>query len=276
MAGLLIDAGAELNEKDPLGLTPFHLAVQGGLVDAFDRMLKAGAQVKVTGPRKTTVLAMAIEHGHDNLFVRLLGLHRWTKTQIREALFEACRGCRAKAIEELLSVGADVNAKTKKGGPPLAIAAGATRTVVKGKGIGQYKTDEPYPEERVLEAVEVLLAANPDLDQPGELGTPLMRATWSRHSRVVGRLLEAGADPKVRFKGENALNLAQMIGAKQIAEVLKEVGVDQKSQRRERQQAPSNYKEAPAPRTDRGLPGAGFSSSGSSTRELLWLHSSGG
>jgi ankyrin repeat protein len=63
MVGLLIDAGAHLEERDKSDHTPLHTAVSRGHLDAAQILTQAGADVHARTDRQTTPLHKAAYRG---------------------------------------------------------------------------------------------------------------------------------------------------------------------------------------------------------------------
>lgn len=109
-------------------------------------------------------------------------------------------------LEQALSEGAPVNARSAKGRTALGYAAYANR---------------PELIDRLLQA-----GADPNLGDLWGL-TPLMVAATEGHSQVVGRLLAAGASPDLQTsRGMTALMLAAMQGHEELVDVLLRAGAN--------------------------------------------------
>ena len=92
IAGLLLDAGAKI-EEGMTGLTPLQFAASAGNVDMIRFLVKRGANVN---------------HG--------------VKTGDQTALMSAILGAHPEAVQALVELKANVNAKTKDGTTPLKAA----------------------------------------------------------------------------------------------------------------------------------------------------------
>ena len=92
LAAMLLDAGANV-ESDTSGLTPLMFAASAGNVDMIRFLAKRGAKV-----------------------------NRGAKEGTQTALMSAIYGAHADAVQALVDLKADVNAKTKDGDTPLKIA----------------------------------------------------------------------------------------------------------------------------------------------------------
>lgn len=109
---LLVEAGADLDAADGLGLMPLHAAAQQGDTDMFDLLLDQGQDVNVVVSRPT--------RGGTMLFNSGAGMSAATGgTPLHLAA-----GCRHfGATQLLLEAGADVQAADSQGCVPLHAAA---------------------------------------------------------------------------------------------------------------------------------------------------------
>ena len=96
-------------------------------------------------------------------------------------LQEAARGGRAKDIEELIGLGADVNAKDRYGQTALMLAANRGYNIV----------------------VELLIEHGAELNVTAKYGlSAIMLAVIGGHVHVIRALAEAGADVTLRGTGD--------------------------------------------------------------------------
>lgn len=184
--------GADLNRRDYQRRSPLSLALERGHLEAASLLLQGGAR-----PEKDDLVA-AVSSGSVEA-VRLL-CERVAPS--REAVLEACRRLDRETLRILLDHRADVKKSLKRKGPiGCAVAAhhyattenpdGAkTLTVETPKGSSRLV---PAPERRILEVIELLLAAGADPQAEYEAETPLAHAAWSGHLEVARRLVQAGA-----------------------------------------------------------------------------------
>jgi ankyrin repeat protein len=86
---ILLDAGADVNAKDNVGLTTLHWAAMSGHVECGKMLLDVGADIAVWGPIRNTALHFAAMVGHADI------------------------------VRMLLDAGADVHAKDKYGNTAL-------------------------------------------------------------------------------------------------------------------------------------------------------------
>ena len=77
-------------------------------------------------------------------------------------------------------------------------------------------------------AVRELIARKADLDEPGDLGTPLHAAATKGNSEIAGLLIDNGADVEAteEFSGKRPLHAAAALGKTEVAELLIARGAD--------------------------------------------------
>ncbi|MDD2918354.1 ankyrin repeat domain-containing protein [Rhodoferax sp.] len=98
MAKMLLNAGADVNEKDKLGLTPLMVACGKSTVgykDVAEMLIRKGAHINVRDPMGYTPLLLALSGGTIDI------------------------------AELLINRGADITARTRKGDTPLSLAQNA-------------------------------------------------------------------------------------------------------------------------------------------------------
>ncbi len=71
VAGLLIDAGAEVNAKQSHGWTPLHSAAANGDGELVERLIAAGADPAATNDDGKTAADVAAAGGHERIAARL-------------------------------------------------------------------------------------------------------------------------------------------------------------------------------------------------------------
>lgn len=125
----------------------------------------------------------------------------------------AADGCAEKALEYILSHGADTKSISKTEG------MSALNIVAIGAGCS---------ENRVARMAELLLSHGADVSSRASNGaTPIFEAIMNHHSKMVQVLLEHGADVNsADSNGMTPLQLAAWNGRKEIAELLINHGAD--------------------------------------------------
>jgi ankyrin repeat protein/mono/diheme cytochrome c family protein len=190
--------------SDAAGTSPLMYSAYAGSIDTMQILLDAGADVHATNRRNATALHWAINDPAKMKLLLMKGADVNAKTiDGRTALHEAAMlPAGAQAVQLLLEVGAEADARSLIGQTPLFAAAGAS-----------------------AESVRLLLdkGANPNAtSQTG--ATPLMSV---RSSDVVRLLVARGADVKVRSKrGETALADAASRGDLEAVRLLLEKGAE--------------------------------------------------
>jgi ankyrin repeat protein len=104
IAAALIKGGAEINARDPFGVTPLMFAAISGASEIIRMLLKSGADVKAKDADGRTVLieALTTENGSP-----------------------------PEIVEELIQAGAEVNVRIYGGLTPLMISAGGDSRILR-------------------------------------------------------------------------------------------------------------------------------------------------
>ncbi|KAI0425464.1 ankyrin repeat-containing domain protein [Xylaria sp. FL1042] len=166
---LLIRKGADINRANKAGRTPVHEAAWGGQKDCVQKLLEHGAEIN---PLDT--------HSRNPLFYACQGNSQETAVFILDHL-----------LEKKVSI-SEINKVTKGSRTPLRQAANAGFDQMVRKLIAGAK------ENNDLESLQL----NQGDTRHGM--TPLHRAAWNGYNECVQALLEAGADPKIAIKDDNA------------------------------------------------------------------------
>ena len=107
----LIAAGANVRAANREGMTPLAMACLDGYLQIIDRLLKAGADPKQRGPNGETLLMFAARNGRVDVIARLLaaGAEVNAREQLRgtTALMWAAEQRHPEAVKALLAAGAD-------------------------------------------------------------------------------------------------------------------------------------------------------------------------
>ncbi|XP_065845061.1 serine/threonine-protein kinase TNNI3K-like isoform X2 [Oscarella lobularis] len=149
MAIYLISAGADMEARDNMEMTPFLSAVEIGNGVVMDVLVKNRCDIHAKG-ELGDALAIATLNGHLGIIRRLveLGLDVNSKSAMRfdTSLHLACWENRVEIAEYLLSVGADIEAVNRLGRTPFleAISCGKEKVIhfLIAKGCNIYAKDE--------------------------------------------------------------------------------------------------------------------------------------
>ena len=122
-------AGADVNVKDDVELTPLHWAAQSGRKKIIELLLANGADVntKVMGPVSTglTPLHLATSAGKIKIVELLITAGADVRAEYGggwTSLHRAALKGHKEIVELLITSGADVNARNNDGFTPLALA----------------------------------------------------------------------------------------------------------------------------------------------------------
>ena len=206
----LLDAGADVNARQPDGATALHWAAHWDDAELASLLLHAGADVDADGAYGVTPLSLAAANASASL------------------------------VELLLDAGADPNAARDSGETPLMRAA-ATGSVAGVRALlaAGAKVDAADPvgaqtplmlaaSGRHADVLAVLLAHGADVEARSRLGfTPLLFAAREGDLTSARRLVAAGADVGAAMPdGTSALIVATVRGQVRVAQFLLAAGAD--------------------------------------------------
>lgn len=176
---LLLDAGAEANDKAGRGFTPLYLACLSGNVDKVRCLLEAGATVNHWVDEEVTPLELALEIGNPALVHVLVNYGALLDLWLSDGSTPIMTAIENNQDEIFLALldGSDVNQCGSRQGAPLHLAIAENR----------------------IDWVERILEKGADINLINQWGkwkvTGLILAIWNRNPSTVEKLLQAGADP---------------------------------------------------------------------------------
>lgn len=239
IAALLINAGANVNDKTPEGFPPVVAVAYNGNKDIIALLINKGADVNATNNDGYSALINATGEGHKEIVAMLIragaNVNYKSKTGISALRNEISNNCHDIA-EKLINAGANVNEIYSDGWSPLMVASckghkeivelllnnGASNfsqkneegnvTALIGAAIGGFKA-----------VVESLIKAGAAVsEKTKDKFTAVMGAASNGHKEIVELLLRVGANPHEKASdGISALDYAIQNGYKDIIDLIK-------------------------------------------------------
>lgn len=118
VAQLLVNGGADVNEKSFVGHAPIRIAARNGKIDLIKYFLSKGAEVDTEGDDRATPLEHAASKGHLEIVQLLFEKGADINHQDKDGDFplgEAAKSGFIDVVKYLLSKGADTTLKNKEG-----------------------------------------------------------------------------------------------------------------------------------------------------------------
>lgn len=215
VAGVLLENGADANERDLEGYEPLHVAAERGQKDMTELLLRR-SDVNVRTNLNLTPLHLSAGHGHSDVAGLLLARGARVdagRHDIGTPLFGAAGAGHGAAVKLLLEHDASVHARDRRGRTPLHAVA----MRVDPESIKRFvrDTQKPLPtwgtDHREIAAV--LLSHGAEVDaRAGDGFTPLFRAAITGQHTIIDILLEHKADVDARVQ-DNKTRRAPLHGA---------------------------------------------------------------
>jgi ankyrin repeat protein len=207
VAEVFISHGLYIEAKDKSGRTPLYVASIKSKKEMVEFLIAKGADVNTRDNQGRSALSLAVTRGHTEV-AELLRKHG-----ARESLHDVVAAGDVDKVKQLISQGADINAKDgRRGQAALHLA------VLTGR----------------KDIVELLIASGADINAKSNTWdtTPLVAAVRAGQEDIAKVLIAKGADVNARALGDYtalhwaACNRAQMTGVTEIMGLLLAGGAD--------------------------------------------------
>ena len=229
---------AEYKDKDGQEL---HAASKTGCIEIIELLLSQGFDIDSRDRNGFTPLMWTALNGQQDAFQMLLqkGANRSLKNGGRSLLHFAAEGGNTSIINELLSLGLEIDSGCKYGGTPLMTAAGCDKQnafqilIQNGadpslKNNGGYSLLHFAAEGGNTSIINELLSRGLDVEsRSNDRVTPLMTAAIFGNQNAFQILIEKGADPFLKDNcGYSLLHKAAEGGNTSIIKELLSLGLD--------------------------------------------------
>jgi len=118
---------AGVNQADPRGTTPLHVAANEGLTEIAKLLIEAGADVNAHGDHGWTPMHYALSSHYNSDVVELLAQHGASMEALTDdgnmPIHVAARDGGKDAVAYAIVFGSEVDARNRDGNTPLAVAA---------------------------------------------------------------------------------------------------------------------------------------------------------
>ena len=215
IVGALIDAGADLTARNKYNKTALEIAIEERFLKIAEILAKVEAKSKDGNPRNdlNKALLLASEAGHSKIVEALIdagaNVNVRYDTSKETSLMLAVRGNHSKIVGALIDAGADLTARNKYNKTALEYAIDGYRF-------------------KIAEILAKAEAKSKDGNPRNDLNKALLLASEAGHSKIVGALIDAGANVNVRYdtSKETSLMLAVRGRHSKIVEALIDAGAD--------------------------------------------------
>jgi ankyrin repeat protein len=219
----LLDAGVDINGKNPDGKTALYVACEHDHEDVVELLLRKGADPNFPGPdppiraaiQYSNILELLLEAGADFKASGLLENAAWHNS--------------TQSIKTLLDSGVDINDKNPDGKTALYVACEYDHEDVVGLLLERGADPNlPGPDPPISVAtrhpniLKLILDAGANPNTPGSLEL----AAWHDSAPSAQHLIAAGADVNAEHDGKTALRTACTWGHLEVVNVLLENGAD--------------------------------------------------
>jgi ankyrin repeat protein len=218
IADLLIRAGANVNARTDLGITPLYLACQNASGAMVEKLLAAGADANAERPSKETVLMTCARTGNPRAVSALLAhdakVNASETLHDQTALMWAVAQAHSEVAKLLIDHGADVRARSRVYREfVVRRMPGATETFQNNSGswINRGGSTSLLLAARAgdIDSVRFLLAAGANVNDTAPDGNSALHiAAHSSHGALAALLLDNGANPNADGIGYTALHSA--------------------------------------------------------------------
>ena len=235
---LLVERGADVNERDVDGLTALHVASAENSPEIVELLLDSNVNPNVIG-RHGGALHVAAQHGHLKIATLLVESKAILDLRDRfgwTPLLDAAYYGHVKVVENLCTGGANMNTQNSYGWTPLYCAAynGHTKTAAYLIGEG---VDVNFPmmegmaalhiaiENGHSEMANLLIRAGANLNSTDQSLTPLHLAGRHGIPELIMPLIDAGADRDAQaHDGSTSLHEAAISSHLTVVDLLLESG----------------------------------------------------
>ncbi|XP_064641028.1 transient receptor potential cation channel subfamily A member 1-like isoform X2 [Lineus longissimus] len=231
VVNMLLEAGAEANASESMGLTPLHLSARYNSADSVQALIKYGASVNARDQRGKTAVHYAARRGFNSVVKELLSPED-SNVNIQDddkitPLHEAATGGQKTVCEILVEKGADPWSRDVSDITPLINAASVGSVEVINALLEAVSKDSLKDEPKQAEYLSLV-------DDEGS--NALQTAAQNGHLKVVELLLSKGIDinsmkshrrrTDKKVNKQTALHVAVTNGFKEIVEYLLKQGAE--------------------------------------------------